>query len=791
MVSVSVIIPCHNVTRFLEEALASVRAQTYPSIETILVNDGSNHPDAIRTLQSLGRSVTRYIEQPHSGLPAARNTGIRAAAGEYVVPLDADDLLEPSYIRECMAALEKRPDATFAYTDYRVLGDIRYKEHLNDYNLYELLDRNTLTYCALIRKADWSLAGGYDESMRSGYEDWDFWLRLAEQDRFGVHLPKLLFKYRKHGVSLFTTARLRDAELRQRIRDAHPRLYSQAGHDQIKARWAPAACVISAEPIPRQTISDVARLAPAEPYDLIQSTTAQAFLIPAPDTKLDSHSAELCAIAIWGERDSLKLADGSLCVSRSALASADNVHSLVPKVQPAPGAASPPAWVSHTPPWLERVQRHLVNAELSSLHAWRKHPLRSLLRLIPLRVKERVNRIHPIFDLSFYLKFQPNSLVIANRVLIPLRYSVPPPLPGRQRVALFTPHLGPGGAEEVLLNIAGALDRDRFEIALIATHSHDNRWREKWERAVDHVYDLEAFISPERMIAGIYSLVTNWKFDAMLVQNSLAAYSAIHPIRQDCPDIRVIDLVHATDNLWDFLRVTASVAGQIDMRVAISEAGLRHLREAGALRDATRLIRNGIDLQQFTPRPIREAHNPRRVLFAGRLAAVKRPLMLVDIAREWMKLGAGYQLRFLVAGDGPERGRLIESVRRANLGSLFDILGMVDDIRPLLEESDIVVVPSRSEGIPLIVLEALASHRPVVCSRVGAVDEAVDGGMGVLIETGAGEARRFAMAIHSLMENPRQRDEMGKAGRRRVEELYERSRCQAQYRELFDHKRVQ
>src|SRR5882672_137082 len=130
MVSVSVIIPCHNETRFLEETLASVRVQTYPSVETILVNDGSDNREAVRTLQSLGRSVSRYIEQPHLGLPAARNTGIRAASGDYVVPLDADDLLEPAYIGECMAAFEEHPDAAFVYSDYRVLGDVRYRQHL-------------------------------------------------------------------------------------------------------------------------------------------------------------------------------------------------------------------------------------------------------------------------------------------------------------------------------------------------------------------------------------------------------------------------------------------------------------------------------------------------------------------------------------------------------------------------------------------------------------------------------------------------------------------------------------
>lgn len=426
MLSVSVVIPCHNVTRFLEATLASVRAQTYSSVETILVNDGSDNQEDIRTLEVLGRSVSRYIEQPHRGLPAARNTGIRAASGDCIVPLDADDLLEPAYISECMAALEEHPDDAYVYTDYRVHGDVRYMQRLNDYNLFELLDRNTLTYSALFRKADWSLAGGYDESMRWGYEDWDFWLRLAEHDRFGVHLPKVLFKYRKHGISLYAEAELHDSELREKIRTSHPRLYSQAARNRIKARWAPSVCLIAKESPQEHTISDVANVALAEPLDMVQSTTAPAFLIPAAEKTLECHSAELCAIAIWGGRDLLKLPDGSLCVSRSSLASCVDFHTLVPTIKLKTQAGSPPAWVSRSPPWLERVQRHLVNAELCSLDSWRQHPLRSLSRLIPLRAKEWVNRFYPLFDLSFYLKFQPNSLVIANRVLVPLRYFVRP-----------------------------------------------------------------------------------------------------------------------------------------------------------------------------------------------------------------------------------------------------------------------------------------------------------------------------------------------------------------------------
>src|SRR6185369_12473570 len=93
------------------------------------------------------------------------------------------------------------------------------------YDLDALLDHNILIYATLLRRADWDAAGGYDDSMRLGYEDWDFWLRFA---------------YRKHGRSLLTLAREHHDELVAKIRASHPTLYGWPGRAQVKARWAPS-----------------------------------------------------------------------------------------------------------------------------------------------------------------------------------------------------------------------------------------------------------------------------------------------------------------------------------------------------------------------------------------------------------------------------------------------------------------------------------------------------------------------------------------------------------------------
>jgi glycosyltransferase involved in cell wall biosynthesis len=97
----------------------------------------------------------------------------------------------------------------------------------------------------------------------------------------------------------------------------------------------------------------------------------------------------------------------------------------------------------------------------------------------------------------------------------------------------------------------------------------------------------------------------------------------------------------------------------------------------------------------------------------------------------------------------------------------------------------VVVLPSQWEGIPFIVLEALALERPVVCSQVGALDEVVSPHTGILVKTGQGEVRRFAMALQSLLSDPRRRRAMGEAGRRMVERDYDQARSRRQYQELF------
>ncbi len=777
---VSIVIPCYNPGEWLLDAVASARAQTYPRIEIVLVDDGTDSAESLDCIRSAATRVDLFLKQANLGLPAARNTGMRAAGGRFVLPLDADDLLDPRYAAECVAAMSA-PALAFVYTDCRVFGERNYVDALPEYNLYNLLDRNSLTYAALIRKNDWESAGGYDESMRLGYEDWEFWLRLGAAKRFGRRLPQPLFHYRKRKASLYDVSLAHHAEIVTYIQSRHPELYDDRQRARIKALWAPAVCFAGPRPAEPQTIEDVCYTPAAEFTPPSGAAEAPALLVPG-SSELDPQSGELAALAVWAGRQTLRLPDGSMAVAREYAAK----HKRRLKRSFRLGRGLPPQPTPRGTWYWNTIHRHLANAELLSAKAWALHPLRSAVRLIPLRLKERINRRfgRPLFDLTFYLQFQPRSLLLENTPIQPLRYC-PRMSPGRIRVALITPHLGHGGAERVLLELAGSLPADRFEVLLLATQSTDDRWSGRWRQSVAHLYDLARVIPPQKTVAAVYSIVTNWKCAAVLVQNSLAGYSALPHIRRDLPDAKLMDVVHSVDEDWDLISVTAGLAAQIDVRVAVSDVVRSRLLACGTPESRISLVRNGVDLERFHPSLETARHERKQILFAGRLDPIKRPSLLVDIAGELLSLRKKADFVFVVAGEGPEASALQARVRRKGLEGVFEFLGHVEDMPPLIAAADIVLLPSRSEGVPLIVLESLACATPVLASKVGALAEVVDSSCGVLIEPAGGEASTFAAAIDRLLNHPDLCRKMGEAGRKKVAAEYDLRRAREAYARLF------
>jgi glycosyltransferase involved in cell wall biosynthesis len=223
--AVSVIVPCYNGGRFIDLLLVSLERQTFRDFEIVIVNDGSTDRPTLEKLASLPPGI-RVIHQENRGLAGARNSGFRAAKADLVLTLDCDDGLEPTFLAETAAVMRAQgPDLGFVFTDVRMTG-MREGVSRRYFKLFDLLFINRVSACLLVRKEAWQNAGGYDETMREGYEDWEFSVRLAEAGYRGYGIPKPLFIYRvsEDGMLMSRSSQLH-AKLWRRIRERHKKLY--------------------------------------------------------------------------------------------------------------------------------------------------------------------------------------------------------------------------------------------------------------------------------------------------------------------------------------------------------------------------------------------------------------------------------------------------------------------------------------------------------------------------------------------------------------------------------------
>ena len=194
--TVSVIVPTYNYARFLPEALESVRAQSYPRWECIVVDDGSTDETAsVLRAEATRDSRVRYVSQSNRGPSAARNRGIAESTGEYVQFLDADDVLPPAKLEHQVLAMEADPSIGIVYSDarffrgssadflaYRAPGprpSTTLGPSSSDPLLRALIENNIMMVEGpLVRRSVLTTVGPFEESLDRA-EDWQYWLRCA------------------------------------------------------------------------------------------------------------------------------------------------------------------------------------------------------------------------------------------------------------------------------------------------------------------------------------------------------------------------------------------------------------------------------------------------------------------------------------------------------------------------------------------------------------------------------------------------------------------------------------
>ncbi len=236
--SATVVVPCFNYGRFVGDAVESALRQEDASVSVVVVNDGSTDGSSAARCDRCASDRVKVIHQDNRGLPGARNRGASGATSEFLVFLDADDWIEPTFIARLAEAIRAGDDAdSHAYSQQRMVepsGSSVWA--VPDWDPELLMVTNLHPVTALVRRERFEHVGGFSEDMRDGYEDWDLWLKFAARGWRGVRVREPLFAYRRHSrETMIWKAVARHEEIYRRIVARHAPLF-EARADALIAR---------------------------------------------------------------------------------------------------------------------------------------------------------------------------------------------------------------------------------------------------------------------------------------------------------------------------------------------------------------------------------------------------------------------------------------------------------------------------------------------------------------------------------------------------------------------------
>jgi len=206
---VSAIVPYYRASRFLAQTIDSLRAQTYPRIEIVLVNDGSFEDEDWIVAELAARLPVTVVTQMNQGLGAARNFGIAQSRGRYIFPLDADNIAEPELVARCVKILEHRHELAYVTSWSRYIDDsgcprggvdIGY-EPLGNHAALNSEQNVAGDAAAVLRRRIFDAGFRYSEELTS-FEDWHLYRELQRAGQVGAVIPERLLRYRVREDSL-------------------------------------------------------------------------------------------------------------------------------------------------------------------------------------------------------------------------------------------------------------------------------------------------------------------------------------------------------------------------------------------------------------------------------------------------------------------------------------------------------------------------------------------------------------------------------------------------------------
>ena len=301
----------------------------------------------------------------------------------------------------------------------------------------------------------------------------------------------------------------------------------------------------------------------------------------------------------------------------------------------------------------------------------------------------------------------------------------------RPTLVLAIPYLIVGGAERLLSQLCGYLVRRGWRVVVVATSPQDHQHGDSsawFQQYTPEVYALPRFLQPPEWQDFVEYLMISRRPDCLLTAGSEFFSQSLPGLAERFPGMALVDLlfntgIHTVPHLANRDLYTFALAENEDV--------MHWLRAAGWEESRSRKVLSGVDLDLHAPRPrpadLARAHgvDPDDLVvgYSGRLSEEKAPEVFLDIAR---LCRATPNLRFIMTGAGPMTDTIAQLSAKLPATARFDFVGLVEDVASYLALYDVLVLPSRQDGRPLVVMEALASGVPVIASRLGGIPELVE-----------------------------------------------------------------
>jgi glycosyltransferase involved in cell wall biosynthesis len=367
---------------------------------------------------------------------------------------------------------------------------------------------------------------------------------------------------------------------------------------------------------------------------------------------------------------------------------------------------------------------------------------------------------------------------------------VPPRADGRIPICYLAPWVDYGGSDKGTIDWFRWLDRDRFAPLLVTTQPSENRRLAELYSYAEEVWPLPEFLAGQHFPACIFDLIHSRGVQVLHIMNSRIGYDLLPDLASLPRSPAVVVQLHVEEpDRSGYVRYVTTRYGNLVDAFSVSSEHLAHAVEGYDVNlSKIHVIPTGVDAEEeFDPARVRpiEAVRPDRfnILFAGRLAEQKDPLLMVEVIGR--VVGVHRDVHVHVVGDGPLERDVRALVREADLERNFSFHPPSRELARWYAACDLLLMTSVFEGVPYAVYEAMAMRLPIVAPALPGNVELMGDTAGVLVDPRE-DVAAYARAVSELIEGRTRADALGQAGRARVLERFSLRAMADLHAELYD-----